>query len=158
MSKQVINEKKSNFMIGYFSKKQREIIKQKFDGLCGYSGTLLEDDWQIDHIRPIIRNKFDGTAMFPCVNYYDNLIPCQRIINHYKGSLSLEAFRNRILTLHKRIDKPKNPKNEKSKRKKEYLNKVAAYFKITPTKPFDGIFYFERIEKKSINFNDKKQG
>lgn len=143
-------------MMVYISKKQREIIKQKFDGLCGYSGTPLEDDWQVDHIKPIIRNKLDRTEMFPDDNTYNNLIPCQKIINHYKGSLSLEAFRNRILTLHKRIDKPKKPKTEKSKRKKEYLNKVATYFNITPTKPFDGIFYFEKIEKKITNFNNKK--
>ncbi|HQU96708.1 MAG TPA: hypothetical protein PLU58_12030 [Saprospiraceae bacterium] len=37
--------------MGYISKKQREEIKQKFDGLCAYSGTPLEDDWQVELIK-----------------------------------------------------------------------------------------------------------
>jgi hypothetical protein len=69
----------------------------------------------------------------------------------YKGSLDLETFRNWFLGgLHKRLDKPKNPRTEKSKRKKEYLNKVASYFGITPTNPFDGKFYFEIIGEEKI--------
>jgi 5-methylcytosine-specific restriction endonuclease McrA len=134
--------------VRYISKKQREEIKQKFDGLCAYSGTRLEDDWQIDHVKPLVRNRFDNTPMFPDADYAENLIPCQKIINHYKRSLDLERFRRLLCGLHKRIDKPKNPKTEKSKRKKAYLNKVASYFKITPENPFDGIFYFERVTLK----------
>ncbi len=131
--------------MGYISKKQREEIKQKFGGLCGYSGTPLEDDWQVDHIKPLVRSWLDGTPMFPSAHYEDNLIPCQKLVNHYKGSLDLETFRMRLLSLHKRMDKPKNPKTDKSKRRKEYLNKVASYFGITPTKPFSGTFYFESV-------------
>jgi hypothetical protein len=134
------------------SKKKRIEIRDKFDGLCAYSGTPLEDDWQIDHVKPIIRNWLDGTSMFPEEHCEENFFPSQNIINHYKGSLPLELFRTWFLGgLHLRIDKPKNPKTEKSKRKKEYLNKVASYFGITPTKPFSGVFYFETIEKKGIN-------
>jgi 5-methylcytosine-specific restriction endonuclease McrA len=131
--------------VGYISKVQRDQIKQKFGGLCAYSGTPLEDDWQVDHIKPIVRDWFDGAARFPDAHCDANLIPCQKIINHYKGSLDLETFRTWFMGgLHERMDKPKNPRTEKSKRKKEYLNKVASYFEITPTKPFDGIFYFEK--------------
>lgn len=137
--------------MGYISKKQREEIKQKFDGLCAYSGTPLEDDWQVEHIKPLVRNWFDGTSMFPDAHRDENLVPVQKIINHYKGSLDLETFRTWFLGgLHERLDKPKNPRTEKSKRKKEYLNKVASYFGITPTKPFDGIFYFESVGKEKI--------
>jgi len=39
----------------YISKKNRELIKMKFGGKCAYSGTELEPDWQIEHIKPVVR-------------------------------------------------------------------------------------------------------
>jgi len=39
----------------YISKKNREIIKNKFGGKCAYTGTELKEDWQVDHIKPRIR-------------------------------------------------------------------------------------------------------
>ena len=71
---------------------------------------------------------------------------CQKIINHYKHNYDLETFRQMIKTLHLRIAKaPKNPRTEKSKKRKEYILKVANYFNITSEKKFDGIFYFEKF-------------
>jgi hypothetical protein len=32
------------------NKQTRDLIYQKFDGRCAYSGTTLEPDWQIDQI------------------------------------------------------------------------------------------------------------
>jgi len=126
------------------NKNLREKVYNKYGGLCAYSGTPLEADWQIDHLKPIIR--VGPGEMFKNDNY-DNLMPCQKIINHYKRAHDLELFRRLLMTLHKRIGKPKNPRTEKSKKKKEYLNKIASYFKITPDKPFSGVFYFERVGK-----------
>ncbi|MCF8218757.1 MAG: hypothetical protein K9J21_07220 [Bacteroidales bacterium] len=55
-------------------------------------------------------------------------------------------YRERVLTLHKRLAAlPKNPKVEKSIKRKQYLLKVASYFEITENKPFIGVFYFETI-------------
>jgi len=131
----------------YISKKNRELVKQKFGGKCAYSGTPLEDDWQVDHVKPLIRNWWDGTAMKGENHNIDNMFPVQKIINHYKGSLDLETFRSWYLGgLHERIGKlPKKPKAEKSIRRKKYLLKVAKYFGITKTKPFKGVFYFETL-------------
>lgn len=128
------------------TKKQREIIKQKYEGRCAYSGTVLEDDWQVDHIKPIIR--FGEKELFPGDHSMINMIPCQKIINHYKGSLPLEEFRTWFLDgLHTRLKKlPKNPKTEKSKKKIIYLRKVASYFGITEDIPFSGKFYFETLK------------
>jgi hypothetical protein len=68
----------------------------------------------------------------------------QKIINHYKHSISLEDYRERLITLHLRIAKlPKNPRTDKGMKRKDYLLKVASYFGITETNKFDGIFYFE---------------
>ena len=45
------------------------------------------------------------------------------------------------------MERPKKPRTEESRKRKEYLGKVAEIFGITPEKPFDGIFYFERIKE-----------
>jgi len=126
-------------------KQDRKIIFDKFNGRCAYSGTILKDDWQSDHVKPIIRN-WDKTLMFPKDDHIENMVPCQRIINHYKGSLDLETFRTWFLGgLHDRLKKlPKNPKVQKSIKHKAYLLEVAQYFGITEDKPFSGIFYFEK--------------
>jgi len=131
----------------YISKKDREQIKNKFGGKCAYTGTDLKEDWQVEHIIPLVRNWWTNTAMFPNAHKIDNMVPVQKIVNHYKGSLDLETFRNWFLgKLHERLKKvPKNPKVEKSKKKKEYILEVARLFDISEDKPFSGRFYFETI-------------
>ncbi len=129
----------------YISKKLRQEIYQKFDGKCAYSGTPLEDDWQVEHIEPQIHFEIGVSKGDP--HHIKNLVPVQRIINHYKRGLSLKDFRNWYLgELHERLQKlPKNPKAKRSINRKEYLLKVAAYFNITPDDPFTGKFYFESL-------------
>ena len=111
----------------YVSKANRELIKMKYGGKCAYSGTELESDWQIEHIRPVVRNWFDGTMNFKNDDCLENMVPVQKLINHYKHSLSLEEFRTWLLGgLHNRLKKlPKNPRTEKGMKRKEYLLKVA---------------------------------
>ncbi len=125
-------------------KKLREEIRQKFGGLCAYSGTPLKDDWQVDHLIPKchVRNYFDH-------NNIDNLLPSQRIINHYKRSLSLAEFKAWYLgKLHERLGKlPKKTNNPKAMERKRYLLEVAELFGITEDKPFSGTFYFETLLK-----------
>lgn len=125
---------------------RRERIYNKFGGRCAYSGTPLEPDWQIDHVKPIIRT-WNGYSMYKGDDTEENMVPVQKIINHYKRDLPLHLFRSWYLgDLHKRLKRlPKNPKTERSIRKKEYLLKVASYFNITPEKPFSGQFYFETL-------------
>lgn len=94
-----------------------------------------------------MRNWWDGTSVFPEAHNLDNIVPCQKIINHYKASMSLESFRTWYLGgLHERLKKlPKNPRTEKGEKRKAYLLKVASYFGITQDKPFSGKFYFETL-------------
>jgi len=127
------------------NKKKREQIRNKYNGLCAYSGTLLEDDWQVEHIIPKIKFELDFEKGDP--DDINNLVPIQKLINHYKRGLSLNEFRNWYLGgLHKRLAKlPKNPRTEKSKKRNEYMRKIASYFGITENKPFNGIFYFETL-------------
>lgn len=131
----------------YISKKDKETIKNKFGGKCAYTGTDLKDDWQVDHIKPLVRNWWNNTVMFPDAHKTDNMFPVQKIVNHYKGSLDLETFRTWYLGgLHERLKKlPKNPTVKKSIKKKNYLIEVASLFGITEDTPFNGVFYFETL-------------
>lgn len=132
----------------YISKKLRKQVYDKFGGLCAYSGTPLDSDWQVDHLEPLVRNWWlSNSACFPDAHRIENMVPCQKIINHYKGSLDLETFRNWFLAgLHERLAKlPKNPRTDKSVRKIAYLRNVAGYFGISEGKPFSGTFYFETL-------------
>lgn len=130
----------------YISKKDREIIKQKFGGKCAYTGTELMDDWQVDHMESVERNWWTNTAQKGENHNIDNMVPAQRIINHYKHSMGLEQFRDFMKGFHLRIAKlPKNPKVEKSIKRKAYMLEVARLFDITLNKPFSGVFYYETI-------------
>ena len=132
------------------SKKLRAQIFEKYGGLCCYTGTPLEPDWQIDHLISRKFYKRWGHFMDTEVDDISNMVPCQRIINHYKRGLHLEEFRtDRMATLHKRLAKlPKNPRYMDGQRRKDYLLKVAELFGITKDKPFGGKFYFETLEDK----------
>ena len=124
---------------------QRQLIQLKYNGKCAYTGTDLLPNWQVDHLEPIRRNP-DGSCLNPECNTPENMIPAQRIINHYKHSLSLEDFRDRVSNLHIVIGKlPVNPTTRKSIKRKAYMLEIAALFGITTDKPFEGKFYFETI-------------
>jgi len=127
------------------SEKLREKVRQKYNGLCAYSGTPLEDDWQVDHVKP--KYLFEIGLEEGNPDDIDNLMPVQKLINHYKRALDLENFRNeRLGRMHLQIaELPKNPRTEKSKKRKKYLLKIADYFGITEKKPFNKIFYFETL-------------
>lgn len=127
------------------SKKLRMEVYQKYNGKCGYTGKELPTDWQVDHkvskSQCIIMQDISGLH---CI---ENLIPCLRIVNHYKRALTLEQFRDRMLTFHKKYAKlPKEPYASQSIKRKKYMQEVADAFGITAENPFDGIFYFERIK------------
>ena len=118
---------------------QRDLILEKYNGRCAYSGKPLRHDWQVDHLVPKSMGGNDNL---------NNLVPCQKIVNHYKRALPLELFRTWFLGgLHTRLAKlPKNPRTEKSQKRINYLRSVAMEFGITPQKPFSGKFYFETIQ------------
>ena len=123
----------------------RNKVYKKFNGKCAYSGTHLEDDWQVDHLIP--KRHFKDKVL-KGVDDIENLVPAQKIINHYKRGESLEEFRDwKLGKLHERLKKlPKNPKAAKSIRRKEYLLEVASYFGITEDKPFNGVFYLDKFK------------
>lgn len=145
------------------NKKTREIVRLKYDNKCAYTGTELLSDWQVDHIEPILRNNWTDKAMLDIIYHIDNLIPTQRIINHYKRSMGLQQFRRYMMSFHLRISKlPKNPKAPRSIKHKAYMLEVARLFDIAPNKGFNGIFYFEtkttpmKTNKEILNFIEEQ--
>jgi hypothetical protein len=123
---------------------KRDRIFNKFNGLCAYSGTPLEPDWQIDHIHPVVRHPFTGVMLRPEHDTDDNLVPCQRAINNYKHSEPLESFRTHLLgRLHERL--LKYPRSGKGLDRRKRMERIAMYFGITPETPFSGTFFFETL-------------
>lgn len=85
------------------------------------------------------------TKPHPDVNHIDNLVPTQRLINHYKRSLDLEGFRQYMMTFHVRLAKlPRKTAVEKTQRRIEYMSRIAQMFGIAIDKPFNGKFWFEK--------------
>lgn len=122
---------------------KRQIIYNKFNGKCAYSGTPLKDDWQVDHLVP--KAVFDCSMIIGNRNDLSNLMPVQKIINHYKRALPLHLFKSWYLGgLHERLKKlPRNPITERSKKRIAYMREIAELFDITEDKPFNGKLYFE---------------
>ena len=118
-----------------------------FDGKCAYTGTELLPDWQVDHVKAVRRNWLvNNSAMFEENHNLENMLPSQRIVNHYKHSMDLEQFRNFMKDFHVRLSKlPKNPKIEKSIKRKAYMLEIARLFDIKTDKAFSGRFYFETL-------------
>lgn len=138
------------------NKKTRQLVFQKFNGKCAYTGKPLGDDWQVDHMTSKIKHEWQTYYSYGDlseikeklkeVHNIDNLVPAIKIINHYKRSLDLEGFRAYMLDFHKRLAKlPKKTNAPLTQRRKEYMLQIADLFEITTQKPFPGKFHFEKL-------------
>lgn len=135
------------------NKQIKKQVYDKYGGKCAYTGALLDADWQIDHIEPkssfIWRQQDYVKKIYgiDCeVNDIQNLNPAQKIINHYKRHLSIDEFRARVNNLHNVLNRlPKNTKIEKTKKRIEYMYKIAELFGVTKDHSFSGRFYFETL-------------
>jgi len=129
------------------NKNKRQLIYDKFNGLCAYTGKPLGDDWQVDHVISKNWSKYyKDTSLEIDENHIDNLFPALRIVNHYKRAFDLEGFRQYMLRFHLRLAKlPKTTRVNATEKRKEYMYKVADAFDIRIDKPFSGIFYFETL-------------
>jgi len=124
----------------------RNKVYDKYNGRCAYCGCEITlDNFQVDHKLPKAAGGTDN---------FDNLMPACKECNHYKRALDIHTFRKEWLgKLHTRIKRiPKNPTSEKGKRYKAYMEKILTKYGISEDKPFDGKFYFEKLEQ----VNNKK--
>lgn len=88
------------------TKKDREIVFNKYDGKCAYCGDPLVKGWHVDHLKAIVRNqkydyiegkwKNDGTCMKPENECMENYMPACASCNIMKSSSDLERFREVI--------------------------------------------------------------
>ncbi len=76
----------------------RQRIWAKSDGKCWYCGCeLSEKGWHVDHIEPMRRNWWENTSLHPERDTEENEVPACASCNVQKGSLSVEAFRQKIV-------------------------------------------------------------
>lgn len=123
----------------------REKVYEKYDGFCAYTGKQLDEKWQVDHAHPKCL-KIQVCQFIKEHDEFENLLPSIKIINHYKRGLDIEGFRAYMSTFHIRLAKlPKITSLEKTKKRIEYMRKVAEHFNISIDLPFCGVFYFERF-------------
>ena len=98
------------------SKKQRETLRQMFDGLCGYCGEPMVK-MQADHIEPVIRITMDPWGkplpaserrfVRPELNVVENMMPCCAQCNSSKSSYRLEEWRSLIERAHEIVAREK---------------------------------------------------
>jgi 5-methylcytosine-specific restriction endonuclease McrA len=111
-------------------KSLRIAVWEKYNKFCAYCGTKLEyKKMQVDHFYPQRNPRFAKSYGID-VDSIENLMPSCRRCNHYKGALLPDAFRKRMMTLHKRIADL-------------YIAKVAVDYGIVILTPFDGKFFYE---------------
>lgn len=124
------------------SKAIREKVYNKFGGRCAYCGKPIEyKNMQVDHYLPQCRQRFYANRFQKDVHAEANLMPACRRCNHYKRARTPKQFRELMATLHERIESI-------------YIMKVAIDFGIAEVKPFDGKFYFERLQPETKNNKD----
>jgi hypothetical protein len=105
----------------------RQEVYDKCGGCCGYCGQAITiKQMQVDHVFP---RSCGGTS------HIDNLLPACRQCNHYKRAQTIGVFRETMYTLHERI-------------LKIYIHKVAVNFGMALLVPWDGKFYYEKINVK----------
>lgn len=88
------------------TKRERQIVHDKYEGKCGYCGCNLEKGWHVDHIEPVGRiNQFDhdklktvftGKFDHPERNHAGNYMPSCASCNINKHGQSIEEFREMI--------------------------------------------------------------
>ena len=111
----------------------RNRVWQKYNERCGYCGQPIKfENMQVDHAWPLkLKGYYKNTLD---VESFENLMPSCRSCNHYKRGDTPEQFKRNMKTLHERIAKI-------------YIVNVAINFGMLKITPFDGTFYFEKIQK-----------
>ena len=107
-------------------KSERERVWKKYNCKCAYCGEQLEyKNMQVDHIVPKYRGGKDE---------FENFNPSCRACNRYKDTFLIDEFRIQLNTIIERIKKP-------------FIVRLAIKYGIISFKPFDGKFYFQKVNK-----------
>lgn len=74
------------------SKKQRDKLRFKYNGLCAYCGFELSEKWHADHLEPVIRLQ-NGFLEYPDNDKLSNMMPSCSSCNLSKGRQEIEGWR-----------------------------------------------------------------
>ncbi len=119
-------------------KSVREKVYNRFGGCCAYCGKAIAyKEMQVDHYYPQCKARWYARRFKIDVHAEDNLMPACRRCNHYKRAATPNQFRQLMQTLHERLEAI-------------YILKVAVDFGMATVKPFDGLFYFEKLQQQQI--------
>ncbi len=122
----------------YVTKKERQLVFEKYDGRCAYCGCVLTPGWHIDHLKPKRRKKYKkDECRYPQRECIENYMPACASCNINKHAMKLEDFRQLVAGFMKHL----NERNTQYKIAKRYG------LVIEQEKPV--IFYFERHMKEA---------
>lgn len=109
------------------SQAERLAVYNMFDGHCAYCGKPISyKEMQVDHIEPVYK---DGE------NVMDNYFPSCRSCNFYKGTMTLDRFRNWINKIPKRLEGG------------VFIFRMALKYGLVEAKDKQVVFYFEKVKK-----------
>lgn len=131
------------------SKKQREILREKFGGKCAYCGEELPaKGWHADHANPVMRIpevdeaarlegkfklKYSGRMHCPENDTLENMMPACSYCNINKSSLDIEGFRKYIATRVNMV-------------MKTTAGKMASKYNQLTIHPTEIVFHFEKFK------------
>lgn len=78
------------------TKKDRQIVFDKYNGKCAYCGCELVKGWHIDHIEPVLRGIESKEFSIPQNHTIENMNPACASCNIQKNSFTIEQFRRNI--------------------------------------------------------------
>lgn len=135
------------------SKKQREELRQMFDGKCAYCGNDLGDKMHADHLEPVVRITRDcmGKPLPSAECYYikpernvvSNMMPACAPCNLHKGGYTLEGWRDII------------QRSAAICRRDTSTFKVGERFGIISVQEAPIVFYFERQDHRKDTTNGR---
>lgn len=127
------------------TKRQREALRQKFDGRCAYCGCAL-DKMHADHLEPVVRVTTDQWSrplpaaecymVKPERNTVANMMPACAPCNLHKGGYSLEGWRDII------------QRSAEIARRATSTFKAGERFGIITVSEAPIVFHFERLQQK----------
>ena len=96
------------------NKKTRDLIKSKYNNRCAYCGCELKKGWHVDHIEPAFHNWSDEDVnrflkKDRGQNTIENYNPACPRCNRWKGTWSIEQFRNEISLQLERLERDSAP-------------------------------------------------
>lgn len=129
------------------SKKQRELIYNKYNGHCSYCGKKLEyKEMQVDHQIPQRRaTARAGRGRLPIdkVENFDNYFPSCRRCNGHKRAASLETYRRYVEEIPQKL-------------LATFIYKAGLDYKLIEVKPRKIKFYFEMTEEERAAYDNKE--